>query len=574
MNGLSPSSRPSRVALALAFLATLIFSCNNDKSITAPPPTGVSHPTPAILFPVKGACILAGDPIIFKGTVVKPTGKETLSWTFEGGLPSIVNDTITPTTIFPQPGSFLVRFSIEEPGLKTYTASIQIYVKSNCDTMKAIITVPASPPTINQGDAVAFTGVCTGGEPPVSGRWNFGDPAIPGLTGLTPTVVFPNPGDFSVVFTCTDSLGDAAHDTLVVHVQPAVTYTPGLFNIPVTDPDGIGSLRIPIGGWGPLPSSTTPLALGIAGSNGVALFDPLQPTKPIPGPFWNGNPTLGVQPLRYSPPPGLGPKSAARANTGVEGDALFQYGSGARLTFWDPVASSWGAFSLTMLTSSLVVDGVPYGGDESSGGLLAVAATRILEVEYDTTLPAWSFGQDFLNSDVAFLSMASAFARDRNGSMLIATDGSPGQLYLHNRTPGTPARLIGALGNTPRRLRCSGNVCVVSNFASNDLTIATWDALTDSVTITATVPVGAGPIGIDLLDLPGGDVAIVSTGFSDNTFSVTVVTQQGQLVSNATMSVDAGCGSPGHAVWLRDSGNDVLITCNATGNMQIVKSGL
>jgi len=58
--------------------------------------------------------------------------------------------------------------------------------------------------------------------------------------------------------------------------------------------------------------------------------------------------------------------------------------------------------------------------------------------------------------------------------------------------------------------------------------------------------VGDGPVGIDLMR-SGANVAIVSTGFNDSTYSITVVSAAGAAVSNTKHVAPTGCTAPGHA---------------------------
>jgi hypothetical protein len=166
----------------------------------------------------------------------------------------------------------------------------------------------------------------------------------------------------------------------------------------------------------------------------------------------------------------------------------------------------------------------------------------------------------------------SSFARDAAGSIVVVTDGAPGQLYLAPR-PSAMAALIGEVGSTPRQIRCVDSLCVISCFDADSLWVATWD-YADNVTIVGGVSVGDGPIGIDLLALDNGDVAVVSTGFNDDTYTITVFGPTGTLVSNDTQPVPAGCTSPPHAAWVPGVTKEMLFSCNATDNVFILPSGL
>jgi len=114
---------------------------------------------------------------------------------------------------------------------------------------------------------------------------------------------------------------------------------------------------------------------------------------------------------------------------------------------------------------------------------------------------------------------------------------------------------------------------VISNFESDDLTILTWTPA-GVVTVVGTVAVGDGPVGVDALLLEGGNVAVVSAGFNDNTQSLTVLSPAGAVISNVKTALPAGSLAPGHAFWLRGEAHHYAVTCNGSGHLVVVDSGL
>jgi len=158
--------------------------------------------------------------------------------------------------------------------------------------------------------------------------------------------------------------------------------------------------------------------------------------------------------------------------------------------------------------------------------------------------------------------------------VLAAVDGTPGKLYLQEISSlHDMPEFITDLGDSPRRIRSMGDVAVISNFASGTLTVVSWSQ-DDEVAISETVTVGDGPVGIDLMELDGGNIAIASTGFNDGTYWVTVVSESGSLVSNNGFALPAGIEGAGHAAWAHDINNRILISGNTTGNLAVVGSGL
>jgi len=69
------------------------------------------------------------------------------------------------------------------------------------------------------------------------------------------------------------------------------------------------------------------------------------------------------------------------------------------------------------------------------------------------------------------------------------------------------------------------------------------------------------PVGIDLL-ADGANVKVISTGFNDDTFTVTTLDPNGAVLSNVTEPAPAGCDNPGHAMWLANSSGTAVLSCN------------
>jgi len=259
----------------------------------------------------------------------------------------------------------------------------------------------------------------------------------------------------------------------------------------------------------------------------------------------------------------------------LTGLTFVQYGpTGILFVQWDPDIDDFGWGQLGMMGRN-VTDGQPYGGDVGSGGIVLVDNTL-------GSVPLFEYNPDasFYESAGILSSFPEAPGKPvtaavrPGGVALVVCDGSPGRIYTHDRIdPFADAVSIGDAGDSPRRVRTSGGLAVVSNFGSDNLTVLTWTA-SDVVTIVGTVPVGDGPVGIDLMNLDGGNVAVASTGFNDNTYTVTVLTPAGAVVTNTTMSLPAGAEGPGHVAWLRDPGNLLMVSCNTTGNVAVVDPGM
>lgn len=133
---------------------------------------------------------------------------------------------------------------------------------------------------------------------------------------------------------------------------------------------------------------------------------------------------------------------------------------------------------------------------------------------------------------------------------------------------------MGSVGEDPRRLRHVDEIAAVSNFGSDDLTIMSGTGPSLIVT-EQSVPVGDGPVGIDLIRLLDGTVAIASTGLNDDTYWITIVDSSGNLLSNQSFPVPFQGSAPVHATWTRRRSEIwIIVSCNASGNVALIPTDL
>jgi hypothetical protein len=261
----------------------------------------------------------------------------------------------------------------------------------------------------------------------------------------------------------------------------------------------------------------------------------------------------------------------------VNPDVLYLAGSQGWATSW--YEDSQSAFGLMQISGSSRnhTDVFPIGGQGVTQGFVAVNNT-----DGTFRLARWNdtsdnFDEIVMNgtsgTGVSAKAGVSAYVHQAAGPVLVATDGAPGDLLVQNNfaSPFTAPARIGELGNAPRRIRCLPPICAVSNHDSDSLTIVTWDGSSLTPAIVSTpIPVGDGPVGIDLI-ASGSNVAVVSTGFNDSTYSITVVSPAGAAVSNTKTAAPTGCTAPGHAIWINDAGGrKVAMTCNTSDNWAVV----
>jgi hypothetical protein len=316
---------------------------------------------------------------------------------------------------------------------------------------------------------------------------------------------------------------------------------------PVSGPDVISDTRT----FGLPPGNR----IAVAGANGLAIIDPLTGTIPTIGnatlSFLNGfiyRNLLGALVIEHP--------------SGTGADAIFAYrnDTGASVQSYVPAIQDFGATGLLFGTYR---DAVHLGDDPAQSEALLTATSLVQRFTWT------DFGGGLLSpgTETALASFTgagvpvSAFAFPDLTRILVVTMGTPGKLAIGNpETPFTAVTVIGDVGDHPRRIRCLGGACAISNFGSGSLTIATWDGATN-VAITDSQDVGDGPIGIDLRTLPGGNLAVASTGFHDSTYSLTVVSPAGAVLASETRPAPEGCVQPGHALWLGDGQNHLVLSC-------------
>jgi len=167
----------------------------------------------------------------------------------------------------------------------------------------------------------------------------------------------------------------------------------------------------------------------------------------------------------------------------------------------------------------------------------------------------------------------SAFEQTAGGPVLVVSRiASPGtgRLYFAPHDGVTSPTDVGAVGPDARRIRCKASLCAVSSFAGDEFTIMSWDGV-NLPTIIGNVSVGDGPVDLDLTTVSNGDVVVGSTGFNDNTWTLTEIASDDSVVSNTTQPVDTGCPNPGHLSFFEDGdGMKALVTCYDSGNFDVL----
>lgn len=367
---------------------------------------------------------------------------------------------------------------------------------------------------------------------------------------FTPTLSFfgQDPPKFTVDIT------EISPDIEVAEKTPSADSIPtGVYDVQLSGPDGMALIMK----WGPEEKP----AVVVADENGAKFLSvsPQNPFSELNIDFSNYGKVYGLNLMKYD-------------DEGSTGYQAMLYGpGGGGVSHWVPENNSFGMTRLFAFNENLT-DALPYDNDPESDGYLYVDNTvgTIYLNEFNSDSGFFESAGSVYNFPGKSGNAVSAFVR-KDGPMLAVMDGTPGKLYSHDLIDlYGPAIYIADLGNSPLRVRSLGEVAVISNHDSKTLTIVSWSQ-TGQVEITETITVGDGPVGIDLLELSSGNIAIVSTGLKDDTCWVTVVSPAGKLVSNKELPLPDGILGPGHAIWLRNNtSNQILVSGNETDNLAVL----
>lgn len=322
-------------------------------------------------------------------------------------------------------------------------------------------------------------------------------------------------------------------------------------------PDLRGS-RTPAGraAWAAAEESGCP-ALLVAGTGGAAAVDPCD------GTVLREFPVVGSQnyEVLMLPAPMADRHVVLMTGVGAGDCSLFDNGD----------------LGMCGLRSGTFPDALPISADDPGAGAIVVRYPPTgSQIEFMRFRPDWeSFqwlpisltipaldGAGMIRSAAAGGVPAEEFTAPEQVLAVAAMNEGAGKLF-HIDLSGEEPQIteVGELeGSDPRRLRCDleSGICAVSDFSGSRITILLWDG-SGAPTIAGSTEAGAiakGPVGIDVHGR-----RIVSVGFDDDRYSIIEVDEAGKIVSVTTKDLPEGCTKPGHAKFLRDTKNSVVVSC-------------
>jgi PKD repeat protein len=150
-------------------------------------------------------------PVQFYGDANGGCGPYTWAWTFgDGGTSTDKN----PTHQYIADGTYTVTFTVTDSVGQTCSMSTTATI-----TTTPVVCDAGGPYTSDVEHAIQFLSTVTGGCPPYTYAWTFGDGGT--STVANPLHQYTTAGPYTATFTVTDSAGQTCRDTALVTVLPA-----------------------------------------------------------------------------------------------------------------------------------------------------------------------------------------------------------------------------------------------------------------------------------------------------------------------------------------------------------------
>ena len=200
---------------------------------------GGSPPAPTPLTVQTGVVPSAGrSPLTVNLTAYGEGGTPpyTYQWNFgDGSAPSVVG---SPVHTYARPGSYLASVLVKDSAVPPQTSTTDLPVQVFAPPGVFNATAVASPTSGSVPLDVAFLTTTSGGTPPLSYTWDFGDGA-PLSHAIDPSHLYNTSGSFAAVLTVNESAGARAIwvDTIVVRgtgLSVALTSVPSNGTVPLT----------------------------------------------------------------------------------------------------------------------------------------------------------------------------------------------------------------------------------------------------------------------------------------------------------------------------------------------------
>jgi len=225
--GAAPASsqmNPGTVVFSSPGTYAVVFSVRDtdgdvsSDSVTITVSRSNSMPVATITAPAADTSILAGQSVLFQGSVSAGDGVPRYSWSFSGAAPD--STSLSPGYIvFSSIGIYTIVFTVTDLDGDSSSDTVTITVTRANSTPVATISSPASDMTILAGHSVNFTGAVSGGDGDITYSWSFSGAALDSSAQNPGTVVFQNTGRYTAVFTARDGDGETGSDSVTITVE-------------------------------------------------------------------------------------------------------------------------------------------------------------------------------------------------------------------------------------------------------------------------------------------------------------------------------------------------------------------
>ncbi|WP_276313864.1 PKD domain-containing protein [Solihabitans fulvus] len=164
--------------------------------------------------------------VSFTGSATGGQGPYSYSWNFGDG--SAASTQQNPSHTYNSAATFTATLTVTDSSTPAKTATSTVTTTVNAVGNPLAVTAAATPVSGQVPLTVAFTGTATGGSPPYSYSWNFGDGSA-ASTQQNPSHTYNSAGTFTATLTVTDSSAPAntATSTVTITASPIAGTPPG-----------------------------------------------------------------------------------------------------------------------------------------------------------------------------------------------------------------------------------------------------------------------------------------------------------------------------------------------------------
>ena len=227
LDGVAPNvavQNPGDITFNMAGVFTIVLSVSDAAGnigtaqviITVVDPTQTNMPPVGMITEPAGDLLInPGDTIQVSGSASDPEGDTQLSffWEFDGVVPDTTVQTPGMIT-YPNEGVFTIRLiatdsmGLADPNPPVRTITVQAPTPISSDLPNGEILTPSMDTTINAGESIVFTGMGSSptGNEPLNYIWSFDGVAADIMSMDAGSIMFPNPGTYTVTLLVLDSL--------------------------------------------------------------------------------------------------------------------------------------------------------------------------------------------------------------------------------------------------------------------------------------------------------------------------------------------------------------------------------